>query len=911
MSSMATKLRVLSQSVIITLLATLILPNALFAQGSSKQDVVFRNGVGIGGVNVAVCQPLSTTAANVTSNLATFTMTSNPVTAGYVVGMQILVAGFTGGDTYLNAGTFSNNIITSGYTILSVTSTQIIVTLVHANATAGTNGSILQMGNTITPCAGLSTLGTDATLATPLANPVVSDGLGNFGFWAVPGVYFLQFYGPTVNTTLRMQSVFCSPNATGCSGGGGGSGTVTSITFSPPLTGGTITVSGTVGCPSCALGTGPFTLNQLIGGAGGQNLGVINLAGMVTTSGSNVTTIANGVVTEAMQNLTNVITGNVSISRHGYVPTLPNNANEYLDGTGNFSIPPSVNGRAIYATQYGVQANVNIAADATFVNGSQTVTIANSSPTTTPPFACPGNTYPCSSTGVGSDVGSIEFGTNMQFGNWNTTDILVVPKGTILSVQSPTQATVSTPAGTNCTSSAPNPFCFFAWGQTDDTTDLNLSFVAATTSGVCGTLILPQGAMFVSAAIRNTATNACGENNGGVQNFGSGMKTGYAVAGQGLAQSILVVLPGFDTTTCTVATNSCFWASGDNSGTYFHDWGILGGYNHIMGANKTALLIGANAIADRIAILALGINNGVILDGAIGIPSVIEDSDIECSASDVSGVTGYALTTTGLGSDFIRTSTFSCGYQNAEIRFAAPTVTYGFLHGAAQGNPAITVTSTWNSNNDLINGNGINGSTYIRNSGTIYFRDTFISDGTNGSTVLDNVSGGKVYSFNTTYTEVGSTPTAINNESGASFFDMGCCNKYVGTVTNNGAWFGSASVTGIALVSSNWSIPAGASAGQWGTSPSVGTCSGATIWEKCTITVGSSTIGSNPILTVTFPTPFPIPPVGCTATQVGGTQSNNAFVTGTVTATTAAFTYQTTPTASDTIIATVTGCVIP
>ena len=188
----------------------------LFSQGVRKDDVAFKAGVGIAGANVAICQPLATTAASVTANIATFTMASNPQTAGFVAGMQLQIAGFTGGDTFFNAGTIANNTLTGGYTILSVNSTQIIVTLVHANASAATNGTAFQLGNPSTSCAGLATLYTDSTLGTiSPTNPVVTDGLGNYGFWSAPGQYIIQVYGATVTTKLYFVSLACVPNATG------------------------------------------------------------------------------------------------------------------------------------------------------------------------------------------------------------------------------------------------------------------------------------------------------------------------------------------------------------------------------------------------------------------------------------------------------------------------------------------------------------------------------------------------------------------------------------------------------------------------------------------------------------------------------------------------------------------------
>lgn len=53
---------------------------------------------------------------------------------------------------------------------------------------------------TVTPCTPLGNLYTDTTLTTPAPNPLTSDGLGNFHFYAAPGLYTLQVFGPGINT---------------------------------------------------------------------------------------------------------------------------------------------------------------------------------------------------------------------------------------------------------------------------------------------------------------------------------------------------------------------------------------------------------------------------------------------------------------------------------------------------------------------------------------------------------------------------------------------------------------------------------------------------------------------------------------------------------------------------------------
>lgn len=196
--------RLLKTLIVICLLLS---PSLVRAQGGRADNVVFRGGVGIGGVSVAICQPLATIAASVTSNIATYTMSSNPQVAGFVAGRSIMVAGFTGGDTYYNAGTITNNVLAGGQLILSVTPTTIVASLTHANAAAGSNGTVLQFGNTVTSCAGLSLLYTDSSLGTLSANPVISDGLGNYGFWTSSGNYFAQFYGATVTTQIKYVTV--------------------------------------------------------------------------------------------------------------------------------------------------------------------------------------------------------------------------------------------------------------------------------------------------------------------------------------------------------------------------------------------------------------------------------------------------------------------------------------------------------------------------------------------------------------------------------------------------------------------------------------------------------------------------------------------------------------------------------
>lgn len=205
-------------SVIITLWICLFLANLAFAQGgnlgSISSPVTNRNGQPIGGVHISFCQPLGVSSAAVTSNVAILTMSSNPITAGFVAGRTILVNGFTAGDTYFNGGVLTNGVITSGYTILSVTTTTITYSLAHANAASGTVGAVLQQGSTTVSCAGLSSVYSNPTLVTAATNPTTSDNQGNWNVFAAPGLYYVQFYGTGITTTLKQVTIACVPSGT-------------------------------------------------------------------------------------------------------------------------------------------------------------------------------------------------------------------------------------------------------------------------------------------------------------------------------------------------------------------------------------------------------------------------------------------------------------------------------------------------------------------------------------------------------------------------------------------------------------------------------------------------------------------------------------------------------------------------
>lgn len=203
-------MRTLLRLTIWAILAALPFCSAAFAQDGPITGVTFASsGRPAGGVNVAICDSFTTTAASLTSNIATLTFSGNPITAGFVASATITVSGFTGGDTYFN-GTF---------TIAAVTSSTISYADTATNGSASSNGAVYQTGTQTQACAALAPLYTDYTGSYSSPNPFTSDGLGNYTAWAAPGYYAVQLYGPTVSTSIYYTAVGCVPGSGGSCGG--------------------------------------------------------------------------------------------------------------------------------------------------------------------------------------------------------------------------------------------------------------------------------------------------------------------------------------------------------------------------------------------------------------------------------------------------------------------------------------------------------------------------------------------------------------------------------------------------------------------------------------------------------------------------------------------------------------------
>ena len=132
---------------------------------------------------------------------------------------------------------------------------------------------------------------------TAAVSNVSATGAVNFGSAVATSPMQIGTVGAMPGTCSAGQMYFAT-NATaganlyGCSSsdvwtvqgsGSGGSGTVTQIVFSSPLSGGTITTSGTVACATCVTSAASLALNALVLGAGSQGSSALSSLGTTTT----------------------------------------------------------------------------------------------------------------------------------------------------------------------------------------------------------------------------------------------------------------------------------------------------------------------------------------------------------------------------------------------------------------------------------------------------------------------------------------------------------------------------------------------------------------------------------------------------------------------------------------------------
>jgi O-acetyl-ADP-ribose deacetylase (regulator of RNase III) len=174
-------------------------------------------------------------------------------------------------------------------------------------------------------------------------------------------------------------------------GSGGGSGTVTSITASSPLTGGTITTSGSIGIDASSTSTANYVVQRDANGSFLANVVTANIVGKVTVDSAGTSPVGEIFVTQPVVMGTSA-TGTISASTLAngiYTATVTAVSGSLTNvtanmiatataGTGNFGVNPAKVTSIINTTAYTISSATVV------TNGSITAVNFFSVPSATP-----------------------------------------------------------------------------------------------------------------------------------------------------------------------------------------------------------------------------------------------------------------------------------------------------------------------------------------------------------------------------------------------------------------------------------------------------------------------------------------------------------------------------------------------
>lgn len=180
---------------------------------------------------------------------------------------------------------------------------------------AGASVRICAMPATGQPCAPLALIYSDAALTQALSNPLATDGLGNYFFFAAPGKYMIEISGPGI-TTKQFPNVILPSDPT--------SPTFSSITTTSGISGFSLTLTGnlTVNGSASIVGNLAFGAAQLTNQTtppGAAPSGTVNLYTKAADkrlyykddTGAEIGPIAN--TTGAQTNITNTFTADQNV----------------------------------------------------------------------------------------------------------------------------------------------------------------------------------------------------------------------------------------------------------------------------------------------------------------------------------------------------------------------------------------------------------------------------------------------------------------------------------------------------------------------------------------------------------------------------------------------------------------------
>lgn len=449
----------------------------------------------------------------------------------------------------------------------------------------------------------------------------------------------------------------------------------------------------------------------------------------------------------------------------------------------------------------------------------------------------------------------------------------------------------------NCSSNISLPLFF--WGH-DDGPSLAAISTQIAALNACVSISLPGGMAFTSEGFGNF-TPPCyvsvGTNRSAVDWYGSATYAGTEI----------IPLPTFDYTTCGPFTangySGCFFSASSVNVANLSIYGLS--LTQSFSGSRAAIAIGTtgyNSTLYNVEVLYWdkGVSNFVGLSAtgtSTGIDNVEVDGSGEYALYAVGDSTNYrSLTIQGSPCFFGDTpQLYLYGLTSIGCVYSSTSATNDFAHTYF----LISIGDTF--------GSGFSSTSGFHavscNNTNQFIGDWIETPASGGIGVVENASC--ILRMSETQVIASGTGSSygVYMQPGARLIDGGG-NTVTGTTApfffnGGGSVFGSASITGTALATGNLAASA-----NFGTGAAFSAPTGSSQTFTFTLTNGTAAVGANPTITLTFPTAFFATPARCSLWQVGGTQPITAtteFLTPTaLSATAVTFTYNGTPTISDT-----------
>jgi hypothetical protein len=568
---------------------------------------------------------------------------------------------------------------------------------------------------------------------------------------------------------------------------------------------------------------------------------------------------------------------------------------------------PSYNGKSIfYATNYGVKAGGYKFCDANVsASGTGVVTIGNDANLNDPSLLT-----------LGITTSWVAWVSTWNCSTANLSSELLITKTTVASVQSATQLTLATTSINSCSGAGgtSNKCTLYIFPQ-DDTTSFNSVVAAASVGGTCGVLHLSSGLMFIHSFPEFAAGCAA-------DNTGDGSWPGLSVAGEGINASVVVMDPTANYSTCPLISSIhvCFFATPASASVandiHLHDFSIDLGGNLALTTPTTAIgiYLGADSTIENVGIFGGNVCMGLETQGSDNAPVIVRNFVSAGTGNNTSNncpSANFSTSTNVYGANIFWGP--NCLMSAGGSSLLGQTNTYGVQLGFASNascplanNPASTF---WSSYGDYCSNQEQNAQDCVKVNGTAVFHSIEITSPAGTSDVAMEVASGglAVLTGNNTLNAQFNSGIGLKIDSGGTVVNNGTItNSSVTPYSISGTFIGAGIGLAAPVTATNLVLSAG-----WGSTAAVTSPSGANAPIGFTITNSGTGQGASPTITYTFPTPYAIAPLSCTATQTGGTNSVNAFTTTTgPTAAGVTFTYGATPTVSDTEIVQVT-CILP